>query len=125
MVCRCVSHRGHRVEARRASSTPCRHDIRMGLPLVRSWARVQRASPGRESSEGGTLGACRCMSLLRPRTMPVCTCVESAEICCRVTASGCVSMPAVQPMLFSFRVQVCVGGLAVCAVGVSGDVPSV
>ena len=36
----------------------CRYDIRMGLLLVRSWARVQRVSLGRESSEGEILGAC-------------------------------------------------------------------
>ena len=36
----------------------CRYDIRMGLLLVRSWARVRRVSLGRESSEGEILGAC-------------------------------------------------------------------
>ena len=40
------------------SSTLCRYDIRMGLLLVRSWARVRRVSLGRESSEGEILGAC-------------------------------------------------------------------
>ena len=33
------------------SSTLCRYGIRMGLLLVRSWARVRRVSLGRESSE--------------------------------------------------------------------------
>ena len=83
------------------SSTLCRYDIRMGLVLVRSWARVRRASLGRESPEGETLGACQCISPLWLRcrryvcTMLVCICVESAEIYCCVTVSGCVSMPAV------------------------------
>ena len=45
-------------EGRCVSSTLCRHDIRMGLLLVRSWARVRRVSMGRESSEGEILGAC-------------------------------------------------------------------
>ena len=40
------------------SSTLCRYDIRMGLVLVLSWARVRRVSLGRESSEGEILGAC-------------------------------------------------------------------
>ena len=80
------------------SSTLCMYDIRMGLLLVRSWARVRRVSLGRESSEGEILGACRCISLLWLRcrrcicTMLVCICVEFAEICCCVTVSGCVSM---------------------------------
>ena len=71
------------------------YDIRMGLLLVRSWARVRRVSLGRESSEGEILGACRCISLLWLRcrrcvcTMLVCICVEFAEICCCVTVSGC------------------------------------
>ena len=46
VVCGCVS------------STLCRYDIRMGLLLARSWARVRRVSLGRESSEGEILGAC-------------------------------------------------------------------
>ena len=45
------------------SSTLCRYDIRMGLLLVRSWARVLRVSLGRESSEGEILGAC-CLYVL-------------------------------------------------------------
>ena len=40
------------------SSTLCMYDIRMGLLLVQSWARVRRVSLGRESSEGEILGAC-------------------------------------------------------------------
>ena len=40
------------------SSTLCRYDIRMGLLLVLSWARVRRVSLGMESSEGEILGAC-------------------------------------------------------------------
>ena len=39
-------------------STLCRYDIRMGLLLVRSWARVRRVSLERESSEEEILGAC-------------------------------------------------------------------
>ena len=35
------------------SSTLCRYDIRMGILLVRSWARVRCVSLGRE-----ILGAC-------------------------------------------------------------------
>ena len=40
------------------SSTLCRYDIRMGLLLVRSWARVRRVFLGRESLEGEIFGAC-------------------------------------------------------------------
>ena len=56
MVCGCVLHRGQRREVWCVSSTLCRYDIRMGLLLVRSWARVRRVSLGRESSEGEILG---------------------------------------------------------------------
>ena len=38
------------------SSTLCRYDIRMGLLLVRSWARVRRVSLGIERSEEEILG---------------------------------------------------------------------
>ena len=58
MLCGCVLHRGQRGEGWGVSSTLCRHDIRMGLLLVRSWARVWRVSLGRESSEGDILGWC-------------------------------------------------------------------
>ena len=59
MVCGCVLHRGQRGEGWCVSSTLlCRYDIRIGLLLVRSWARVRRVSLGRESSEGEILGAC-------------------------------------------------------------------
>ena len=47
---------GQRGEGWCVSSTLCRYDIRMGLLLVRSWARVRRVSLGRESSEGEILG---------------------------------------------------------------------
>ena len=47
MVCGCVLHRGQRGEGWCVSLTLCRYDIRMGLLLVRSWARVQRVSLGR------------------------------------------------------------------------------
>ena len=57
VACGCVPHRGQRGEGRCAPSTLCRHDIRMGLSLVLSRARVRRVSPGRESSDGETLGA--------------------------------------------------------------------
>ena len=40
------------------SSTLCMYEIRMGLLLVLSWARVRRVSIGRESSEEEILGAC-------------------------------------------------------------------
>ena len=53
VVCGCVLHRGQRGEGLCVSSTLCRYDIRMGLLLVRSWARVRRVSLGRESSERG------------------------------------------------------------------------
>ena len=56
VVCGCVLHRGQRGEVWCVSSTLCRYDIRMGLLLVRSWARVRRVSLGRESSEGEILG---------------------------------------------------------------------
>ena len=78
------------------SEQPCQASI--PLLLVRIWARVQRVSLGKESSEGEILGVCLCMSLLWLRfrrcvcTMLVCICVEFAEICCCVTVSGCVSM---------------------------------
>ena len=39
VVCGCVLHRGQRGEGWCVSSTLCRYDIRMGLILVRSWAR--------------------------------------------------------------------------------------
>ena len=97
VVCGRVPQRGQRGEGRRAPSTPCRHDTRMGLLLVLNWARVRRVSPGRESSEGETLGARWCISLSRLRcmrcdcTILVCICVEFTEICCCVTVSGCVS----------------------------------
>ena len=42
VVCGCVLHRGQRGEVWCVSSTLCRYDIRMGLLLVRSWARVRR-----------------------------------------------------------------------------------
>ena len=70
----------------------------MGLLLVPSWARVRGVSLGRESSEGGILGANCCMILLwlrcrsRVYTMLECICVEFAVICCCVTVFGCVSM---------------------------------
>ena len=52
MVCGCVLRRGQRGEGWCVSSTLCRYDIRMGLLLARSWARVRRVTLGRESSEG-------------------------------------------------------------------------
>ena len=55
VVCGCVLHRGSEGRCgvfRRL----CRYDIRMGLLLVRSWARVRRVSLGRESSEVEILG---------------------------------------------------------------------
>ena len=58
MVCRCVLHTGQRGAGWCVSSTLCRYDIRIGLLLVRSWARVRLVSLGRESSEGEILGAC-------------------------------------------------------------------
>ena len=58
VVCGCVLHRGQRGEVWIVSSTLCRYDIRTGHLLFRSWARVQRVSLGRESSEGEILGAC-------------------------------------------------------------------
>ena len=58
VVCGCILHRGQRGEVWCVSSTLCGYDIRMGLLLVRSWARVRHISLGRESSEGEILGAC-------------------------------------------------------------------
>ena len=58
MVCGCILHRVQREEVWCVSSTLCRYDIRMGLVLVRIWARVRRVSLGRESSEEEILGAC-------------------------------------------------------------------
>ena len=57
VVCGFVLQRGQRGEGWCVPSTLCRYDIRMGLLLVRSWARVRRVSLGRESSEGEILGA--------------------------------------------------------------------
>ena len=47
MVCGCVLHRGQRGEVWCVSSTLCGYDIRVGLLLVQSWARVRRVSLGR------------------------------------------------------------------------------
>ena len=58
VVCGCVLHRGQRGERWCVSSTLYRYEIRMGLLLVRSWARVRRVSLGRESLEEEILGAC-------------------------------------------------------------------
>ena len=58
MLCGCVLQRGQRGEVWCLSSTLCMYSIRMGLLLVRSWARVRRVSLGRESSEGEILWAC-------------------------------------------------------------------
>ena len=52
VVCGCVLNRGQRGEVWCVSSTLCRYDIRMGLLLVRSWARVRRVSMGREVRKG-------------------------------------------------------------------------
>ena len=57
MVCECVLNRGVR-EGWCVSSTMCRYEIRMGLLLVLSLARVRRVSLGRESSEEEILGTC-------------------------------------------------------------------
>ena len=58
VVCGCVLHRGREGMGWCVSSTLCRYDIRMGLLLVLSCARVRRVSLGRESSEREILGAC-------------------------------------------------------------------
>ena len=58
VVCGCVLHRGKIGEVWCVSSTLCMYDIRMGLLLVRSLARVRRVSLGRERSEGKILGTC-------------------------------------------------------------------
>ena len=55
VVCGCVLQRG---EGKWVSSTLCRYEIRMGLLLVLSWARVRRVfSRERESSNGEILEA--------------------------------------------------------------------
>ena len=46
VVCRYVFHRGQRGEVWCVSSTLCSYDIRMGLLLDRSWARVRHISLG-------------------------------------------------------------------------------
>ena len=96
MVYGCVLHRGQRGEGWCVSSTLCRYDIRMGLLLVRSWARVRRVSMRRESSEGEILGRVYvlvCYGCMRcVCTILVCIWDEFDEICCCVTVSGCVSM---------------------------------
>ena len=51
----CFAERG---EVWYVSSTLCSYDIRRGLLLVRSWARLRSVSLGRESSEEEILGAC-------------------------------------------------------------------
>ena len=48
--------RGQRGEVWCVSSTLCRYDIRMGLLLVRSWARVRRVSLGRRVRKGRSWG---------------------------------------------------------------------
>ena len=58
MVCGCILHRWQRGEVWCVSQILCRYDIRMGLLLVRSWARVRRVSLLRESSEEEILEAC-------------------------------------------------------------------
>ena len=55
VVCWCVLHRGKRGEGLGDSSTLCRYEIRMGLLLVLSWARVRRVSLGRVSFARGDL----------------------------------------------------------------------
>ena len=56
VVCGCVLHRGQRGEGWCVSSTLCRYDIRMGLLLVLSWARVRRVSLGRGVLKGRSWG---------------------------------------------------------------------
>ena len=60
MVCGCVLHRGQRGEGWCVSSTLCWYDIKMGLLLVQSLARLQRVSLGRESLEWEILGGGAC-----------------------------------------------------------------
>ena len=55
-MCGCVLHREKRGEVWYVSSTLCRYDIRMGLLLVRSWARVRRVSLGEGEFGRGDLG---------------------------------------------------------------------
>ena len=57
-VYRCVQLNRWSVVCGCVLSTLCKYDIRMGLLLVRSWARVRSVYLGRESSEGEILGAC-------------------------------------------------------------------
>ena len=52
VVCGCVLQMGQRGEGWCVSSTLCRYDIRMGLLLVLSWARVRRVSLGRRVLKG-------------------------------------------------------------------------
>ena len=56
VVCGCVLHMGQRGEMWCVSSTLYRYDIRMGLLLVRSWARVRRVSLGGRVRKGRSWG---------------------------------------------------------------------
>ena len=47
VVCGCGLQKVQRGEGYWVSSTLCKYEIRMGLLLVRSWARVRRVSLGR------------------------------------------------------------------------------
>ena len=64
--------------------------------------------------------------------MLVCICVESAEICCRATVSGCASTLAMQPMLLNvvcllspgvrgWTVSLCSGCVGCCAFRLTCD----
>ena len=53
MVCGCVLQSGQSGDGYWVSSTLCRYEIRMGLLLVLSWARVRRVSLGREEFRWG------------------------------------------------------------------------
>ena len=81
MVCGCVLHRGQRGEVWCVSSTLCRHDIRIGLLLVRSWARVRRVSLGRESSEGEILGGVLMYEFVVVALQEVCLYYASVYLC--------------------------------------------
>ena len=114
------------------SSTLIRYEIRMGLLLVLSWARVRRVSLGRKSSDGEILGAICCMSLLWLRcrrcvcTMLECICVELAVmlllcdcVWVRVYVGRVVDVVEcglfLEPRLYGCIVSLCSGCIGCCA----------
>ena len=77
----CVLHRGQRGEVWCVSSTLCRYDIRMGLLLVRSWARVRRVSLGGGEFGRGDLGCVLMYEFVMVALQQVCLYYASVYLC--------------------------------------------